>query len=266
MREEGRELEGPDRSRRNRRSRAGSTGDPQQGRRRRGAGSEQGKSACVPGTGSEPRGRGRQAWCLRDRSAWAASSSLGGDIPDGWGVHVVPDMETEMGTYPRASSRGEQRQKARRRASQAVDTKHGLTDGCAAQRSERWDVWKSSWGHEPRDPRPIRRKQEREPRVRQGNTEQNQTQGAGAPRTITKGSPARLCGPGTVRSERRRQQGRGGAERWPRVLRRGSASSHPVLWREGCGAACGRPEARRRLGRWAAVDHGASQRRTQGAA
>lgn len=108
-------------------------------------------------------------------------------------------------------------------------SREGLTDGRAAQRSERWDVWKSSWGHEPRDPRPIRRKQERGPRVRQGNAEQNQTQGAGAPRTITKGSPARLCGPGTVRSERGRQQGRGGAERWPRVLRRGSASSHSVL-------------------------------------
>lgn len=126
MREEGRELEGPNRSRRNSRSRAGSTGDPQQGRRRRGASSEQEKSACVPGTGSEPRGRGRQAWCLRGRSAWAASSSLGGDTPDGWGVHVAPDMETELGTHPRAPSRGEQRQKARRRASQAVDAKHGL--------------------------------------------------------------------------------------------------------------------------------------------
>lgn len=64
MREEGRELKGSDSPRRNGRSRAESTGDPWQSYHRHRASSEWEKSACFPGAGSEPRGRGRQAPCL----------------------------------------------------------------------------------------------------------------------------------------------------------------------------------------------------------
>ena len=51
------------------------------------------------------------------------------------GLHVVADMETELGTDPRASSHGEQRQKARRRASQRLWTRN---TGCFPRGTDRW--------------------------------------------------------------------------------------------------------------------------------
>ena len=156
MREEGRELQGPDSSRRNGRSRAGSTGDPWQSRHRHRAGSEREKSACFPGQGLSPGAEGgRPRACgrvgvggegthtarrpaLLACGAGVLGSMLlpGGETPRmDRGLHVVADMETELGTDPRASSHGEQRQKARRRASQRQWTQN---TGCFPRGTDRW--------------------------------------------------------------------------------------------------------------------------------